>query len=113
MSMRTSARCTPSSRDASSRGPVAAIWATGDLVGYGAEPAEVLALLQEHHLVAVAGNHDLAACGKLGVDEFNASAAAAARVDGGEPERRASRVARRIAADTRRGRLHPGARQPA
>jgi diadenosine tetraphosphatase ApaH/serine/threonine PP2A family protein phosphatase len=64
--------------DARSRGPVAAIWATGDLVGYGAEPAEVLALLQEHHLVAVAGNHDLAACGKLGVDEFNASAAAAA-----------------------------------
>jgi diadenosine tetraphosphatase ApaH/serine/threonine PP2A family protein phosphatase len=65
--------------DAAARGAVAAIWATGDLVGYGAEPAEVPALLREHHLVAVAGNHDLAACGKIGVEEFNASAAAAAR----------------------------------
>ncbi len=65
--------------DAASRGAVDAIWATGDLVGYGAEPGEVLDLLREHRLAAVAGNHDLAACGKIGVNEFNASAAAAAR----------------------------------
>jgi diadenosine tetraphosphatase ApaH/serine/threonine PP2A family protein phosphatase len=65
--------------DASRDGAVDAIWATGDLVGYGAEPGEALELLREHRLVAVAGNHDLAACGKIGVEEFNASAATAAR----------------------------------
>ena len=55
-----------------------ALWVTGDLVGYGAHPNEVLAKLRAHEVAAVAGNHDLAACGKMGVEEFNGSAATAA-----------------------------------
>src|SRR5437870_4347279 len=54
------------------------LWATGDLVGYGAHPNEVLALLRQYDLLAVAGNHDLAACGLMDVEEFNRAAADAA-----------------------------------
>ncbi len=60
------------------------LWATGDLVGYGADPNEVLALLRQHDVVAVAGNHDLAACGLMGVEEFNRAAADAATWTAGE-----------------------------
>ncbi len=64
--------------DAERRAPIDAVWATGDLVGYGAEPEAVLGRLCEQRLVTVAGNHDLAACGSIGVEDFNSSAAAAA-----------------------------------
>jgi diadenosine tetraphosphatase ApaH/serine/threonine PP2A family protein phosphatase len=57
---------------------VEALWVTGDLVGYGAQPAAVLSRLREHALVAVAGNHDLVACGEMGVEEFNSAAGRAA-----------------------------------
>ena len=56
-----------------------AIWCLGDIVGYGPQPNECVALLREHSLWAVAGNHDLAASGGMGVEEFNDAAAAAAR----------------------------------
>jgi diadenosine tetraphosphatase ApaH/serine/threonine PP2A family protein phosphatase len=57
--------------------PVDAIWVTGDTVGYGPDPSDVLALLQERKAIMVAGNHDLAAATGEGLDLFNAYAAEA------------------------------------
>ena len=59
--------------------PGAAIWHTGDIVGYNAEPNEVVALLRERGAVGVMGNHDAAVLGELPIDWFNAAAAAAVR----------------------------------
>ena len=66
-------------RHAEASGRVDALWCLGDIVGYGPHPNECLALLRKHEHRAVAGNHDLAACGKMGTEEFNAAAAQAAR----------------------------------
>ena len=63
---------------AESGGALAAVWCLGDIVGYGAEPSETIAMLRERPLSAVAGNHDLAATGMIGVEEFNPVAAEAA-----------------------------------
>ena len=59
-------------------GPIDAIWCLGDLVGYGPEPRECIALLRSHPHLAIAGNHDLAAAGIIGIDDFNPLAAEAA-----------------------------------
>ena len=64
--------------DAEKRGAIDAIWALGDLVGYGPEPGACLALLRQYPHVAIGGNHDRAACGQIGTQDFNAYAAAAA-----------------------------------
>ena len=66
-------------RHAEVDGPVDALWCLGDTVGYGPHPNECLALLRRYEHRAVAGNHDLAACGRMGTEEFNEAAAAAAR----------------------------------
>jgi diadenosine tetraphosphatase ApaH/serine/threonine PP2A family protein phosphatase len=52
--------------------PVDAMLCTGDLVGYGASPRECVARVRElsPHLL-VAGNHDWAAAGRLGLEYFN------------------------------------------
>jgi diadenosine tetraphosphatase ApaH/serine/threonine PP2A family protein phosphatase len=63
---------------ADSGGRLDEIWAAGDLVGYGPEPSETIAALRGRNVFAVAGNHDLAACGQMGVEEFNDAAAEAA-----------------------------------
>ena len=63
---------------AASGGPLDAVWCAGDVVGYGPEPSAVIAALRDHPLVLVAGNHDLAACGRIEVDAFNPAAAGAA-----------------------------------
>jgi predicted phosphodiesterase len=60
-------------------GAVDAIWCLGDIVGYGPRPNEVVGLLQAKGAVAVAGNHDWAATGKMDVSSFNREAAGAAR----------------------------------
>ena len=65
-------------RHAASGGALDAVWCAGDVVGYGPEPAAVVAALRAHPLTLVAGNHDLAACGRMEVDEFNPAAARAA-----------------------------------
>jgi diadenosine tetraphosphatase ApaH/serine/threonine PP2A family protein phosphatase len=65
--------------DAAAAGPVDAVWCSGDIVGYGADPAAVIALLRECGATIVAGNHDLASSGLMGVEEFNTVAAAAVR----------------------------------
>jgi predicted phosphodiesterase len=46
------------------------LWCLGDLVGYGAEPDACVELARRHAAVCLAGNHDLAACGKLPLGQF-------------------------------------------
>lgn len=59
--------------------PGAAIWHTGDIVGYNAEPNEVVTLLRERGAAGVMGNHDAAVLGELQMDWFNPAAAAAVK----------------------------------
>ena len=56
-----------------------ALWVTGDTVGYGADPSEVLALLRERGAVLVQGNHDRAVATGEGLELFHERAAIAAR----------------------------------
>lgn len=53
------------------------VWSMGDLVGYGPQPTECLALLRRYSLSTVIGNHDLAAVGGMDTTAFNPEAAAA------------------------------------
>ncbi|MCL1856669.1 MAG: metallophosphoesterase family protein [Kiritimatiellaeota bacterium] len=46
----------------------------GDCVGYGPEPAAVLASLHRHVHAFVLGNHDAVVCGKMSADVFNDAA---------------------------------------
>ncbi len=61
-------------------GPVDALWVTGDTVGYGPDPSDVLALLRERGALLVQGNHDLAVATGEGLAWFNEHAAAAAEL---------------------------------
>jgi diadenosine tetraphosphatase ApaH/serine/threonine PP2A family protein phosphatase len=69
-----------------------ALWNLGDTVGYGPRPAACLSLMRDHGAAPMlAGNHDLAAVGKLDLTEFNTAARIAARwtglqLDAGERE---------------------------
>ena len=54
------------------------IWNLGDLVGYGAQPDECVALARETCDLCLIGNHDLVVIDKLNVDDFSANAATAA-----------------------------------
>jgi predicted phosphodiesterase len=65
--------------DAGRRGGFDEIWCLGDVVGYGPDPGACIELLREHQHICVAGNHDQAAIGRLGLEDFNPHAAAAAR----------------------------------
>src|SRR5207245_1476458 len=69
-------------------GPVDARWVTGDSVGYGPDPSDVLALLGERRATLVAGNHDRAVATGQGLELFNPIAAAAVLVhrEGPKPE---------------------------
>jgi diadenosine tetraphosphatase ApaH/serine/threonine PP2A family protein phosphatase len=58
---------------------VDSVWCLGDTVGYGPEPDACVRDLAARAHLAVAGNHDWAAIGKIGTEEFNPAAAAAAR----------------------------------
>lgn len=66
-------------RHAEGRAAFDAIWVLGDIVGYGPEPGACIALLRAYPHKAVAGNHDRAAVGQIGTEDFNAYAAAAAK----------------------------------
>jgi predicted phosphodiesterase len=57
---------------------VDAIWFLGDLVGYGAQPDECVALARDECDIVLAGNHDLAVAGVIELTDFSPSAAAAA-----------------------------------
>jgi diadenosine tetraphosphatase ApaH/serine/threonine PP2A family protein phosphatase len=57
---------------------VDARWCLGDLVGYGAQPDECVALAADSCDVCLVGNHDLVVLGRLDVETFSANAAVAA-----------------------------------
>jgi diadenosine tetraphosphatase ApaH/serine/threonine PP2A family protein phosphatase len=59
-------------------GTIDAVWSLGDSVGYGPQPGECIARLKDSGAVLVAGNHERAATGAIGTEEFNPDAAAAA-----------------------------------
>ena len=59
------------------KGGVDEIWCLGDIVGYGPEPRDCIELVKKYCAVCVAGNHDLAAIGKLDLSYFNPAAAEA------------------------------------
>ena len=54
------------------------VWCLGDVVGYGPQPNECVALLRAREALCVAGNHDWAAIGKMDTSEFNPEATEAA-----------------------------------
>jgi len=54
------------------------VWVMGDTVGYGPDPAAVLAALAERGARLVAGNHDRAVATGAGLELFNPAARAAA-----------------------------------
>jgi diadenosine tetraphosphatase ApaH/serine/threonine PP2A family protein phosphatase len=54
------------------------VWCLGDLVGYGAQPDECVALATEVCDRVLAGNHDLVVTGDLDIGDFSSAAAAAA-----------------------------------
>ena len=65
--------------DAGLQGDIDQLWCLGDTVGYGPDPGECIRLIREFPShVCIAGNHDLAAIGKMGTEEFNHAAAHAA-----------------------------------
>ena len=72
------------------RAGAAEILCLGDYVGYGASPNECLDRLRPILAAAVAGNHDMAAVGRLQLGGFSSHAGQAARWTGGvlTPENR-------------------------
>lgn len=64
-------------QDIGERGGVERMWCLGDIVGYGPDPKECIALLREYDHICVAGNHDWGAIAKINTDDFNPEAAAA------------------------------------
>ena len=54
------------------------VWCLGDLVGYGAQPDECVALAREVCDRVLAGNHDLVVTGDIDIGDFSSAAAAAA-----------------------------------
>ena len=63
--------------DAAERGGFDVIWCLGDTVVYGPDPGACIKRIRGYDLLAVAGNHDHAAIGKRGADDFNYAAKAA------------------------------------
>ncbi len=49
----------------------------GDIVGYNTQPSECIALLRRADALCVAGNHDLAVCGRITTKGFSGTAARA------------------------------------
>ena len=54
------------------------VWCLGDLVGYGAQPDECVALARDVCDRVLAGNHDLVVTGDIDIADFSSAAAAAA-----------------------------------
>ena len=66
-------------------GQVDEVWCLGDVIGYGPEPNECVALVRQlPRLACVAGNHDWAGVGKLPLDDFNEHAREAAAWTAGQ-----------------------------
>lgn len=63
--------------DIEQRGGAEEVWCPGDIIGYGPDPHECIALVRKTCKICVAGNHDLAAAGIIDISDFNEYAAAA------------------------------------
>ncbi len=50
------------------------IWCLGDVVGYGPDPNECVALLRQQPHLCLSGNHDWAVLGRLDLSTFNSDA---------------------------------------
>jgi len=50
------------------------VWCLGDIVGYGPDPSECVAAVQDLEALCIAGNHDWAALGKIPLEDFNPDA---------------------------------------
>src|SRR3954454_17230630 len=55
-----------------------ALWCLGDLVGYGPHPNRCTTAIAARADLCLAGNHDLAALGKVAIEEFSPDAATSA-----------------------------------
>ena len=55
------------------------LWCLGDIVGYGGNPSECLAIVHERTAICLAGNHDLVVCGRARHRRVPSDAAVAAR----------------------------------
>ena len=52
-----------------------AVWCLGDLVGYGPNPNECIALVRSlPNLICIIGNHDAASLDRIDIDAFNPEA---------------------------------------
>ena len=58
---------------------VSEVWCLGDVVGYGADPDVCVELARDGLAICLAGNHDLAVTGELGIEEFSRGAAISAQ----------------------------------
>ena len=56
-----------------------ALWCLGDTIGYGASPNECVALIRDRCELVLAGNHDLAATGRVDFSAFTSDAGRAIR----------------------------------
>jgi predicted phosphodiesterase len=59
---------------ADSEGEWDKIWCLGDVIGYGPDPNECVALLREQEHLSLSGNHDWAVLGRLDRESFNEDA---------------------------------------
>jgi predicted phosphodiesterase len=55
------------------------VWCLGDIVGYGPQPNRCVASARERSSICLIGNHDLAAIGRVPLDDFSPDAAVSAR----------------------------------
>ena len=58
----------------------------GDIVGYNTKPAECIALIRAPRFLCIAGNHDLAVCGRITTRKFRAAGSARRRLDPAAPD---------------------------
>ncbi len=65
--------------DIERQGGTDGLWCLGDVVDYGPDPSAVISLLRRQRHICIAGNHDLAAIGRLDLANFNPDAATACR----------------------------------
>src|SRR3954449_10957603 len=54
------------------------LWCLGDVVGYGPNPNECVAVVRDRADVCLSGNHDLAVLGELPIEDFSPDAATSA-----------------------------------
>ena len=76
------------------------VWVLGDIVGYGPQPNEVIAALQEMGARSVLGNHDGAAIGDVDAAYFNPDARAAIEWTATVDRRQRARLPRHAAGES-------------